>query len=358
LTAVDSNGRRRIDDPQDFVRLETASALRREIPVVPVLVQGARMPSADQLPPDLADLAYRNAVELTHARWDSDLQVLVTALRKLVGQDGIGPPAAAATAHRPATPVATPAPGAPQPLVAGGAAPARSKTLQIALGLGAAALVTGGVVVYQNNQEQQRQQATALAAAQAQATAQAQAEAEARLRAQQAETAQAQRTAASAAEQLALAAAEKDRQLAEANARLQGAEAARKQAEAVAAAEVKIAQARAAETRAADDKVAEADAMRHPAADLRRVAEIIIGDGNGNRLGTYSRLADGGWGEFDLTGKRNFRFRELSRDEASVHLWDDSRQVGVQLDLRARLINYRGSSQEPYRRLYRIMAVR
>jgi hypothetical protein len=65
----------------DFVRLETASAMKRDIPVIPVLVQGASMPRAEQLPPDLTELAYRNGVELTHARWDSDVQVLVKALR-------------------------------------------------------------------------------------------------------------------------------------------------------------------------------------------------------------------------------------------------------------------------------------
>ena len=79
--AQDESGRRRLDDPMDFVRLETASALKRDIPVIPVLVRGASMPRAEQLPPDLAELAYRNAVELTHARWDSDVQVLVKALR-------------------------------------------------------------------------------------------------------------------------------------------------------------------------------------------------------------------------------------------------------------------------------------
>jgi hypothetical protein len=75
----------------DFVRLETASALKRDIPVIPVLVRGASMPRAEQLPPDLADLAYRNAVELTHARWDSDVQVLVRALHphvELLRKDG------------------------------------------------------------------------------------------------------------------------------------------------------------------------------------------------------------------------------------------------------------------------------
>jgi cytolethal distending toxin subunit A len=85
LDAKDETGRRRLDDPMDFVRLETASAMKRSIPVIPVLVQGASMPRAEQLPADLAELSYRNGVELTHARWDSDVQVLVKALRPHVG---------------------------------------------------------------------------------------------------------------------------------------------------------------------------------------------------------------------------------------------------------------------------------
>ena len=85
LDAKDESGRRRLDDPMDFVRLETASAMKRAIPVIPVLVQGASMPRAEQLPQDLAELSYRNGVELTHARWDSDVQVLVKALRPHVG---------------------------------------------------------------------------------------------------------------------------------------------------------------------------------------------------------------------------------------------------------------------------------
>jgi hypothetical protein len=84
LDAKDESGRRRLEDPLDFVRLETASALKRDIPVIPVLVQGASLPRAEQLPPDLAELAYRNAVELTHARWDSDVQLLIKALRPYV----------------------------------------------------------------------------------------------------------------------------------------------------------------------------------------------------------------------------------------------------------------------------------
>jgi hypothetical protein len=84
VDARDETGHRRLDDPLDFVRLETAAALKRDIPVVPVLVRGASMPRADQLPADLADLAFRNAIELTHARWDSDLTVLGKALSRYV----------------------------------------------------------------------------------------------------------------------------------------------------------------------------------------------------------------------------------------------------------------------------------
>lgn len=107
LDARDAQGLRRLDDPGDFVRTELASALRRDIPVVPVLVRAARMPRADQLPEDLRELAYRNAVELTHARWKSDVQVLLAALRAHVD---VPAPAAApratpqtAAPHGPAT---------------------------------------------------------------------------------------------------------------------------------------------------------------------------------------------------------------------------------------------------------------
>jgi hypothetical protein len=81
LELKDTAGRRRLEDPNDFVRLELASALRRDIPLIPVLVRGAKLPEADRLPPDLQELVYRNAVELTHARWKSDVQLLIRALR-------------------------------------------------------------------------------------------------------------------------------------------------------------------------------------------------------------------------------------------------------------------------------------
>ena len=104
LNAKDERGARRLDDPADFVRIETAAALRRDIPVIPVLVRSARMPSAEQLPEELKELAYRNCIELTHARWRSDIQLLIDALRRLLGDSGqsgteVGPRTAAASAR-------------------------------------------------------------------------------------------------------------------------------------------------------------------------------------------------------------------------------------------------------------------
>src|SRR5579864_2267702 len=79
-----SNGTRRLDDPNDFVRLEIASALAREIAVIPVLVHDAKMPRPEDLPENLKDLAFRNSVEITHARWNSDVQLLTAALGRYV----------------------------------------------------------------------------------------------------------------------------------------------------------------------------------------------------------------------------------------------------------------------------------
>jgi hypothetical protein len=85
LNAADEHGNRRLDNVADYVRLEISAALRRDIAVVPVLLRGAKMPRAEQLPTDVAELSYRNAVELTHPRWKSDVQVLIKALWPSMG---------------------------------------------------------------------------------------------------------------------------------------------------------------------------------------------------------------------------------------------------------------------------------
>jgi hypothetical protein len=80
LDAKDPGGHRRLENPADFVRQEIAAALKRNIRVAPVLVQGAQMPAHDQLPEALRDLAFRNAFELSHTRWESDVRELVKRL--------------------------------------------------------------------------------------------------------------------------------------------------------------------------------------------------------------------------------------------------------------------------------------
>src|SRR5271154_760704 len=64
LTATDSSGRRRLDLPDDYVRLEIETALARGIVVIPVLVDGARMPRAADLPPGIRGLSGREALTL------------------------------------------------------------------------------------------------------------------------------------------------------------------------------------------------------------------------------------------------------------------------------------------------------
>src|SRR6266516_817118 len=72
LTITDEHGRVRLDDPNDFVRLEIEAALTRNVRVIPILVAGARMPRPDQLPPNLATLVRRQALELSPSRFESD----------------------------------------------------------------------------------------------------------------------------------------------------------------------------------------------------------------------------------------------------------------------------------------------
>jgi TIR domain len=80
LTMTDANGQPRLENPEDYVRLEIETALKRKIRVIPVLVDHARMPSADELPPSLAPLVRRNAVEINPLTFDT--KRLITAVQK------------------------------------------------------------------------------------------------------------------------------------------------------------------------------------------------------------------------------------------------------------------------------------
>lgn len=80
ISARDGNGRRRLDDPDDYVRLELEQAFQHNIKVIPALVRGAKMPRADQLPESLRRLSEIQALELRDTRWDDDVEALTKAV--------------------------------------------------------------------------------------------------------------------------------------------------------------------------------------------------------------------------------------------------------------------------------------
>jgi hypothetical protein len=108
MTITDEHGRRRLDNPDDFVRLEIEAALVRKVRVIPILVEGATMPRADELPSSLATLVRRQALELSPTRFSSDtsrlLKVLDRVLAEVQAQQAADPlsPALARPASGPA----------------------------------------------------------------------------------------------------------------------------------------------------------------------------------------------------------------------------------------------------------------
>jgi len=132
LSLTDATGARRIDQAADLHRLEIVTALQRKVRVIPALVGGAAMPSAEALPAELAFLARRQALPLSEVDFDHDMSRLIGVLEKELGEAGRSEPihdTRAAGPERPAPlapPVAQAAPPAPRPrrlrwMVAGGA---------------------------------------------------------------------------------------------------------------------------------------------------------------------------------------------------------------------------------------------
>ena len=83
LDSRDAAGRRRLDQPNDLVRLEIMSALaRRDVLVVPVLIEGAAMPVPDEVPEDIRALTRRQAVHLRDDAWDHDVDRLTEVIQQ------------------------------------------------------------------------------------------------------------------------------------------------------------------------------------------------------------------------------------------------------------------------------------
>ena len=91
LNATDAAGRRRLDNERDSVRLEVEAALQRNIPVIPVLVRSASVPSEEQLPATLAAVAYRNGLDVrSDPDFHHDMDRLIAGLEGLIGADRSG----------------------------------------------------------------------------------------------------------------------------------------------------------------------------------------------------------------------------------------------------------------------------
>lgn len=86
LTATDADGRR-LDHPEDLVRVEVSTALNRNVRVIPALVGGAQMPASHDLPEALAQLARRNAFEISDTSFVPTLNRLIESLEKIIPED-------------------------------------------------------------------------------------------------------------------------------------------------------------------------------------------------------------------------------------------------------------------------------
>lgn len=158
LECRDDQGHRRLDDPEDFVRLEVGAGLERDIRVVPVLVEGAAMPRADELPEPLRRLARRNALEVTDTRWRHDVGRLIEAVHKVlegtrpaqaIQEVEAGPVAHAPPPHAAQTPVAHTPPAAEQPPAQDGVQPPAANLLSyLSFGI-------GGVVMLLTNKDRE-----------------------------------------------------------------------------------------------------------------------------------------------------------------------------------------------------------
>ena len=81
---ADETGRRRLEQPRDPVRLEVETALRLGLPIIPVRVEGALMPTEGDLVPSIVDLLEFNAAEVTDSRWEYDVDRLLWAINETV----------------------------------------------------------------------------------------------------------------------------------------------------------------------------------------------------------------------------------------------------------------------------------
>jgi hypothetical protein len=85
LDAADASGKKRLEDPNDLVRIEIESALEQGIPVIPLLVRGAQIPADEDLPAGLKQLVYRNGIPIRpDPDFHRDMDRLISALEEYI----------------------------------------------------------------------------------------------------------------------------------------------------------------------------------------------------------------------------------------------------------------------------------
>ena len=134
-----SDGSRRLDDPDDFVRLEIEAALERQVMLIPILVDGALMPRGEQLPPSIAPMVRRQALELSPNRFRADTERLLSVMERTLADlqdEQPGEPVVAADAA--AEPESVPPPPG---------SPAVSRRILLAAGAGIAAIAAVVAIV-------------------------------------------------------------------------------------------------------------------------------------------------------------------------------------------------------------------
>ena len=84
IKMTDKSGAPRLDNPEDFVRLEILAGLEQKTVMIPVLLADAEMPSAQALPAPLQPFARRNAIEISDSRFHSDVDRLIEAIERIL----------------------------------------------------------------------------------------------------------------------------------------------------------------------------------------------------------------------------------------------------------------------------------
>ena len=92
IKMTDKSGLPRLDNPEDFVRLEILAGLEQKTVIIPVLLADAEMPSAKLLPAPLQPFARRNAIEISDSRFHSDVDRLIEAIEKIFNPQGAAVP--------------------------------------------------------------------------------------------------------------------------------------------------------------------------------------------------------------------------------------------------------------------------